>query len=58
MYMQKIIYFLEHILCRCEHGVVTTCFGEGDLEMYEGVVALSVKGWKNERVLSLHEAAS
>ena len=42
---------------RCEHGVLVTCFGKGDLEMYSRTVALSVEGWENERVLSLHEAA-
>ena len=27
------------------------------MELYSGAVALSVEGWENERVLSLHEAA-
>ena len=55
--MYKTLFYVTHCACRCDHGVLRICFGEGDLEMYSSVVALSVEGWENERVLSLHEAA-
>ena len=43
--------------CRCEHGVLKTCYGEGDLEPFQGKLDLAVEGWKEKRVLSLREAA-
>ena len=39
--------------CGCEHSVMTTSFGESDLEMYSVKVALSMEGWGNDRVHSL-----
>lgn len=43
--------------CRCEHGVLKDCYGEGDLEAYTGRLNLSVDGWEASPVLSLREAA-
>ena len=42
---------------RCQHGVLKVCYGEGDLEPFQGGLDLMVKGWQDERVLSLREAA-
>lgn len=63
----KIEPFLFHVvevyanvvlfLFRSKYGVVATCFGEGDLELYLGSIDLSVDGWKNDKTISLHEAA-
>ena len=43
--------------CRSSFGVLKTCFGEGDLELYRGSLPLTVEGWKKDPVLSLREAA-
>lgn len=42
---------------RCCYGVLKTCYGEGDLECYDGMLPLEVNGWKNDKVISLREAA-
>ena len=49
--------YYSYIHCRSKYGVVATCFGEGDLELYPGSIDLSVDGWKNDKTISLHEAA-
>ncbi len=42
---------------RCKHGVLSICYGEGDLEPFSGKLQLSTDGWKSAPVLSLREAA-
>ena len=37
--------------------MLKTCFGEGDMELYDGKVDLKVKDWESFPVLSLREAA-
>ena len=49
--------YYSYIHCRSKYGVVATCFGEGDLELYPGSIDLSVDGWKNDKTISMHEAA-
>lgn len=44
-------------VCRCEHGVLHNCCGEGDLELYSGKLDVSVEGWESAPRLSLREAA-
>ena len=44
-------------LCRCSYGVLKTCYGEGDLECFEGFLPLEVNGWENDKYISLREAA-
>ncbi len=43
---------------RSKHGVLKNCYGEGDMELYEGKLDLSVDGWQSSPVLSLREAAA
>ena len=38
---------------RCAHGVLQTCYGEGDVETFQVQLQLQVEVWKNDRVLSL-----
>ena len=42
---------------RCEHGVLASCYGEGDLEVYEGVLNMSTHNWESLPRISLREAA-
>ena len=42
---------------RCEFGVLNTCYGEGDLERYEGDLSLTTEDWESLPKLSLREAA-
>ena len=46
---------------RCAQGVLKSCYLESDLELYPGSSssndALKVKGWKDEKLISLHEAS-
>ena len=42
---------------RSSFGVLKTCFGESDLELYCGSLSLTVDGWENDPLLSLREAA-
>ena len=44
-------------LCRCSYGALKTCYGEGDLECFEGFLPLEVNGWENDKYISLREAA-
>ncbi len=46
-----------YTVCRCQHGVLDKCYGEGDLEIYGGKLDFMVKGWKAVPSLSLREAA-
>lgn len=48
-------YYSCHV--RCEYGVLKSCFGEGDLELYTGKLSLDVRDWRSLPVLSLREAA-
>ncbi len=43
--------------CRCAHGVLKVCYGEGDLELFEGELDLRVEGWQTDKLLSLRKAA-
>ena len=43
-------------ICRSSCGVLKTCFGENDLELYCGSLPLTVHGWKKDPVVSLREA--
>ena len=48
------------IICymyRSSFGVLKTCFGENDLELYPGSLPLTVDGWEKDPLLSLREAA-
>ena len=38
--------------------MLRSCFGEGDLELYEGKLDLDAHGWKTMPVISLREASS
>ena len=40
---------------RCEFGVLNTCYGEGDLELYEGDPGLTIEGWQSVPRISLRE---
>ena len=51
-------YLLCDIQSRCEHGILAICYGEGDLELYEGKLELQVNSWNTAPVLSLREAAA
>ena len=46
---------------RCAQGVLKSCYQESDLELYPGSSssndALKVKGWKDEKLISLREAS-
>ena len=42
---------------RSSFGVLKTCFGENDLELYPGSLPLTVDGWEKDPLLSLREAA-
>ena len=55
---------LEKSICfiaSCVQGVLKSCYQESDLELYLGSSSsndvLKVKGWKDEKLNSLHEAA-
>ena len=58
MYMQTLFYFiwLLHFNCicynlyRCAHGVLKVCYGEGDLEPFQGGVNLTVEGWEKDKI--------
>lgn len=45
------------VMNRCEFGVLKNCFGEGDMELYEGKLDLKINDWESLPVLSLREAA-
>ena len=38
--------------------MLKVCYGEGDLELYEGHIDLTVDKWKSAPLISLREAAS
>ena len=46
---------------RCAQGVLKSCYQESDLKLYSGSSssndALMVKGWKDEKLISLREAS-
>ena len=52
--MQTCSYFDRNLLIFftywCEYGVLKNCFGEGDLELYEGSLDLEVENWEQETV--------
>lgn len=43
-------------LC-CKVGVLNTCYGAGDLELFTGSFEFEVEGWRSMPVLSVREAA-
>ena len=45
-----------YLVYRSSCGVLKTCFGESDLELYHGILPLTVEEWKKDPVLSLREA--
>ena len=46
-----------YISHRCAHSILKVCYGEGDLEPFQGGVNLTAEGWENDKVISLREAA-
>ena len=42
---------------RCSYGVLSQCYGEGDLELFKGELNVPLNGWKNAPLISLREAA-
>ena len=42
---------------RCKYGVLKDCYGEGDMELYQGDLSIPVDGWKDASILSLRQAA-
>ena len=42
---------------RYSFGVLKTCFGESDLELYCESLPLTVDGWEKDHLISLREAA-
>ena len=55
--MSNILIDFINLFQRCEFGVLKNCYGEGDLELYDGRFDLNVDGWKSMSVISLREAA-
>ena len=43
-------------LC-CKVGVLNTCYGAGDLELFTGSFQFEVEGWRSMSAISLREAA-
>ena len=43
--------------CRSEYGVIDKCYGEGDLELYNSKLNLSVERWETLPLLSVRQAA-
>ncbi len=54
----QINFSCMYTVCRCQHGVLDKCYGEGDLEIYGGKLDFMVKGWIAVPSLSLREAAT
>ena len=44
---------LKLLTNRYEFGVIQNCYGEGDLELYEGKLQLEATHWESAPVLSL-----
>lgn len=43
-------------MTRCDFGILKSCYGEGDLEKYEGDIRLNVQDWSTLPRISLREA--
>ena len=53
----QIFNHVQHVIHRCNHGVLNVCSSASEVEEFSGTIDCSLAGWKEASLVSLREAA-